>query len=101
MTATAPVAVSRDDPPGGPGSNPRARIRLYRDGTCVLHDFPVADISEDLTDPGAVVWLDLCPPTAGDFDIVNTEFGLHELAVEDALHESQRPLRTKDWLYSR
>jgi Mg2+ and Co2+ transporter CorA len=87
---TTPVAA-RDAATGGPGSNPRAHTRLYRDGTCVLHDFPVADISEHLTDPGSVVWLDLCRPTAGDFDMVNTEFGLHELAVEDALHESQRP----------
>jgi hypothetical protein len=38
-----------------------------------------------------VVWLDLCRPTAADFDMINTEFGLHELAVEDALQESQRP----------
>jgi len=89
MTST-PVAA-RDAPAGGSGSNPRARTRLYRDGTCLLRDFPVADISEHLTDPGSVVWLDLCRPTVGDFDMVNEEFGLHELAVEDAVGESQRP----------
>jgi magnesium transporter len=88
---TTPVAARRDTPAGGSGSNPRARTRLYRDGTCLLRDFPVADISEHLSDPGSVVWLDLCRPTAGDFDMINEEFGLHELAVEDALHESQRP----------
>ncbi|GAA4732217.1 magnesium transporter CorA family protein [Phytohabitans rumicis] len=75
----------------GSGSDARARTRLYRDGACALEDFPVADISEHLTDPGSVVWLDLCRPTAADFDMVNTEFGLHELAVEDALREAQRP----------
>jgi Mg2+ and Co2+ transporter CorA len=64
---------------------------LYRDGTGLLEDFPVADISEHMSDPASVVWLDLCRPTPGDFDMVNTEFGLHELAVEDALHEAQRP----------
>jgi magnesium transporter len=74
-----------------PGSDARARTRLYRDGACVLEDFPVADISVHLEDPGSVVWLDLCRPTPADFDMVNTEFGLHELAVEDALRESQRP----------
>jgi magnesium transporter len=57
----------------------------------VSSDFPVADISEHLTDPASVVWLDLCRPTPADFDMVNTEFGLHELAIEDAGHESQRP----------
>ena len=57
----------------------------------MLQDFPVAEISEHLTDPASVVWLDLCRPTAADFDMINTEFGLHELAVKDALQESQRP----------
>jgi magnesium transporter len=90
MTAT-PVVVNPVAPRDGSGSNPRARTRLYRGGFCVLHDFPVADISEHLSDPALVVWLDLCRPTPADFDMVNTEFGLHELAVEDALHESQRP----------
>ena len=42
-------------------------------------------------DPASVVWLDLCRPTAADFDMVDDEFGLHALAVEDALHEPQRP----------
>jgi magnesium transporter len=73
------------------GSNPRAHTRLYRDGTCLLQDFPVTDIAEHLADPTSVVWLDLCRPTKADFDMVNAEFGLHELAVEDALFESQRP----------
>jgi magnesium transporter len=90
MTAT-PVVVNPVAPTDGSVSNPRARTRLYRGGLCVLHDFPVADISEHLSDPASVVWLDLCRPTPADFDMVNTEFGLHELAVEDALHESQRP----------
>jgi magnesium transporter len=88
---TAASVIDGDALAGVPGANPRARTRLYRAGTLVLEGFPVADISVHLTDPASVVWLDLCRPTAGDFDMVNTEFGLHELAVEDALHESQRP----------
>src|SRR2546430_4981149 len=88
---TTPVAARPDAPAGGSGSNPRARTRLYRDGTCLLRDFPVADISQYLTDAASVVWLDLCRPTVGDFDMIDKEFGLHELAVEDAVGESQRP----------
>src|SRR6185369_12135201 len=91
MTARPEIIDSPRVPASVPGPNPRARTRLYRDGTLLLHDFPVADISEHLADPASVVWLDLCRPTAADFEMVNTEFGLHELAVEDALHESQRP----------
>ena len=88
---TTPVAVNGHKPVSGSGANPRARTRLYRDGIRVSQDFPVADISEHLRDPASVVWLDLCRPTPADFDMANTEFGLHELAVEDAVSESQRP----------
>ncbi|MEU7872445.1 magnesium transporter CorA family protein [Dactylosporangium sp. NPDC049140] len=89
MTTT--LVADRDAAADGSGSNSRARTRLYRDGRCLLRDFPVADISAHLTDPRSVVWLDLCRPTAGDFDMINEEFGLHELAIEDAVGESQRP----------
>jgi magnesium transporter len=88
MTAT-PAVISQGPRPSE--ANPRAQTRLYRDGACALRDFPVADISEHLADATSVVWLDLCRPTPADFDMINTEFGLHELAVEDAMHESQRP----------
>ena len=80
MTAT-PIVLSPDVPMDRSGSNARAHTRLYRGGMCVLRDFPVADISEHLRDPASVVWLDLCRPTPADFDMVNTEFGLHELAA--------------------
>jgi magnesium transporter len=88
MSVTAAVPGLRVEPAG---RSPRAHTRLYRDGTCILHDFPLADVSEHLADPASVVWLDLCRPTAADFELASAEFGLHELAVEDALHESQRP----------
>jgi len=68
-----------------------ARTRLYRDGRLVLADFPVADISAHLGDRGCLIWLDLCNPTPHDFDVIGQEFGLHELAVEDALAQQQRP----------
>jgi magnesium transporter len=68
-----------------------ARTRLYRDGNLVLEDFPSEDISDYVGDPDAVVWLDLCAPTSEDFAMISEEFGLHELAVEDARHEHQRP----------
>src|SRR5690349_25144777 len=90
MTAT-PTVLSPELPMDRSESNARAHTRLYRGGACVLLDFPVADISEHLRDPASLVWLDLCRPTPVDFDMVDTELGLHEIAVEDALHESQRP----------
>jgi magnesium transporter len=38
-----------------------------------------------------VVWLDLCEPNPADLEVLSEEFGLHPLAVEDAIHEHQRP----------
>jgi magnesium transporter len=69
-----------------------AHTRLYRDGNLVASDFPVDQISEHLAaDPANVVWLDLCDPKPADFAVMAEEFGLHELAVEDALEPLQRP----------
>jgi magnesium transporter len=67
-----------------------ARTRLYRNGVLEAEDFPVDKISDHLGDDEAVVWLDLCAPTQADFDMIGEEFGLHHLAVEDALSFGQR-----------
>jgi magnesium transporter len=68
-----------------------ARTRLYREGVLELENFPVADISDHITDPAVVVWLDLCLADGESLEIVEEEFGLHALALEDALHAGQRP----------
>ena len=83
---TAP-SVSRAKPPRCP-----SRTRLYRSGQLVTEGFPPEQISELLAEtPDAVVWLDLLDPDAADLQIVTDEFGLHPLAVEDAVHDHQRP----------
>ncbi len=40
---------------------------------------------------GAFVWIGLHEPTPEEFEAVNQEFDLHELAVEDAIKAHQRP----------
>jgi magnesium transporter len=67
------------------------RTRLYRNGVLEAEDFPEEDISEHVSDESAVVWLDLCRPTAADFAMVREEFGLHALAIEDATSPHERP----------
>jgi magnesium transporter len=69
----------------------QARTRLYRDGRLELEGFPVADISDHLADEAVTVWLDLRDPGHDDLAVLSEEFGLHPLAVEDAVHHSQRP----------
>ncbi|GAB2904261.1 magnesium transporter CorA family protein [Streptomyces mayteni] len=68
-----------------------ARTRLYRGGSLVREDFPVHDVSECLADPESVVWMDLYQPGREVLDRVGQAFGIHELALEDAGKEGQRP----------
>jgi magnesium transporter len=69
----------------------QARTRLYRNGVLELEGFPVAEISDHLDDEAVTIWLDLHDPDHGDLGVLSDEFGLHPLAVEDAVHEHQRP----------
>nr|WTB30108.1 magnesium/cobalt transporter CorA [Streptomyces sp. NBC_00830] len=65
---------------------------IYRDGRRT--DGP-ADFSDALDEAratgGAFLWIGLHEPTEKEFDLVSSEFGLHPLAVEDALSAHQRP----------
>ncbi|MHB1433625.1 MAG: magnesium transporter CorA family protein [Streptosporangiaceae bacterium] len=67
-----------------------ARTRLYRAGSLVAQGFPVAEISDHLSEDDTIVWLDLQAPDRADLSVLSEEFGLHPLAIEDALHEGQR-----------
>ena len=69
----------------------QARTRLYRYGRLELEGFPVAEISDHLADEAVTVWLDLRDPDHTDLAVLSEEFGLHPLAVEDAVQEHQRP----------
>ncbi|HVV14706.1 magnesium/cobalt transporter CorA [Amycolatopsis sp.] len=68
-----------------------SRTRLYRDGVLAAENFPVADISDYLPETDTAVWLDMCAPDEEDLAAISEELGLHRLAVEDAVHEHQRP----------
>lgn len=68
-----------------------AITRAYRKGVLEAEGFPVADVSEYLKDPDAVVWVDFCGPSKEQLHELADELGLHELAVEDALSPHQRP----------
>ena len=62
----------------------------YQDGRR-LDDIPPDRISEYLQRPGCMVWVALADPGPGELAAMQHEFGLHELAVEDARHGHQRP----------
>jgi magnesium transporter len=64
---------------------------VYCDGVLDAENFPLADVSEHLERENTIVWVDLHEPTEEQLDELASELGLHELAIEDALSEHQRP----------
>ena len=67
---------------------------LYRKGQrvevdCFPHEFD--KLRAEATDDGDFVWVGLYKPSEGELDDVAKAFGLHPLAVEDALKAHQRP----------
>lgn len=63
---------------------------LYRNGKRE-RDLSVEAISDVLHTPGSFVWLGLHEPDNAMLDRVQEEFGLHDLAIEDARNAHQRP----------
>lgn len=62
----------------------------YQEGK-KLADIPVENISDYLAKAGCFVWVALRDPREGELAEMQKEFGLHELAVEDAMRGHQRP----------
>ncbi len=62
----------------------------YQNGV-KLHDLPVEDISEYVSQPECFVWVALRDATHEELIKMQEEFSLHPLAVEDAHHGHQRP----------
>jgi len=62
----------------------------YQEGR-KLGDIAVEDISEYVSRPDCFVWVALAEATDEEFALMNEEFGLHELAIEDAKRGHQRP----------
>jgi magnesium transporter len=69
----------------------QARTRLYRDGRLVEQGFAIERISDHLTESRAMIWLDLRNPDAEDLSVLQEEFGLHPVAIEDARVARERP----------
>jgi magnesium transporter len=62
----------------------------YQNGVKLV-DLPVEEISDYLEKPDCFVWVALRDATDTELEKMQEEFGLHDLAVEDAHHGHQRP----------
>jgi magnesium transporter len=76
-----------------PRSEPRSTCLVrHADGTLGTLDRDDLDrISELRATPGTLIWLDLADPGDGEIALLEQEFGVHPLAVEDIRKRRQRP----------
>jgi magnesium transporter len=65
-------------------------IVAYRNGQRV-GEIAIDDIKDVVKQPGTFVWLGLHEPDESQLRKIQAEFGLHELAIEDAHQAHQRP----------
>jgi magnesium transporter len=63
---------------------------VYQHGRKLL-DIGIGDISEHVNRPDCFVWVALRDATEDELAAMQAEFGLHDLAIEDARHGHQRP----------
>src|SRR4051812_45115735 len=56
-----------------------------------LADIPVSDIHSYIARPNSFVWVALKDPEPQELLALQQAFGLHDLAVEDAMRGHQRP----------
>jgi len=65
--------------------------RHYRGGELKEEAFDPTIVSDLIKEPGERVWLDLADPTEQELALIQEEFSLHELAMEDTRVRGQRP----------
>ena len=67
------------------------RVRVHAEGAVLDRDLPLDRISDVLQLDDTLLWIDVVDPTAEDIAIIKTEFGFHDLALEDASVVHERP----------
>lgn len=75
----------------GPAHDSIVQCAVYAGGKVVAHDAPFREASRIAKECDGFVWMGLHEPTAPEFEAIADEFGLHPLAVEDAIVAHQRP----------
>ena len=86
-----PTPPSRKHGPPSSSMGQMVFIRLYREGKLERDDVQAHEIEALARQDDAVLWIDYTDPTPDDLLGVETVYGLHRLAVEDAVHDFQRP----------
>ncbi|WP_408014511.1 magnesium and cobalt transport protein CorA [Rhodococcus spongiicola] len=64
---------------------------IYRDGRRIASPSTPAEALASLPDASSMAWIGLYRPNDAQLHAAASQFDLHELAVEDAIHRHQRP----------
>ena len=89
---TPPVDPAPSTTHNGSRSDAVVNLALYRDGRRLVSPPTLAEFFTARREhPGCVSWVGLYRPSHDDVALLAREFGLHELAVEDAITAHQRP----------
>lgn len=79
-------------PPSAPQQVSAADVAVYLDGARATGEHSYAEgLAAARTHPAGFVWLSLTEPSMQTLTAAAATFGLHRLAVEDAVHGDQRP----------
>jgi magnesium transporter len=78
------------EPIAHPQSKPGVTCVVFEDGRASGRPQALTDISEILHEKGKLVWFDVVSPKPDDLTLLEQEFQLHPLAVEDAVSAHQR-----------
>ena len=63
---------------------------IHTGGHTRVDEIPVESISEEIRHLDHVLWVDVVDPTETDFEVLQSEFNFHPLAIEDAQRRHQR-----------
>jgi magnesium transporter len=70
---------------------PVSRVLVHRADGGFEEGIPLESISDCVEDRQKIVWLDIQDPIDADVELLRSELGFHELALEDTIRRDQRP----------
>src|SRR4051812_22086544 len=85
-----PAGAPRSGPPRRDVSDPMIDCAVYVDGQRLAGVGP-DEALPTARERGGFVWLGLYEPNQDELDAIASRYGLHPLAVEDAVYAHQRP----------
>lgn len=70
---------------------PVIAARRYTSGMCSHESIPIDGVPRQPLPEGCFDWVGMAGPTVEEMELLRQQFGLHPLAVEDALNPTQMP----------